>query len=323
MIRYFIVLCLSFSSSLLGSIPSMTFDEIDRIAFGSCNHQDKAQPLWNAIVRQNPQLWIWTGDVVYADTSDSSERQTIYKKQKTQSDYAAFRARIPIIGTWDDHDYADNNSDRTAKNREESQNDFLEFIDQRANHPKDRKGVYRSYSFGPKGRHLKVFLLDTRFHKDPWGTDSGTILGEDQWKWLEAGLKQSRAEVNIIVSSIQVLPKEHRFEKWQNFPKERDRLLTLLSSQNVKTPIIISGDRHIAEISGLTINGRNITEVTSSGMTHSYSSFSSEANKLRFGEVYYQLNFGEIDINWGRRTADISVRDQGAQAVLTRRIYLD
>jgi hypothetical protein len=35
-------------------------------AFGSCNKQDKEQPLWNVITeRIKPQLWLWAGDAAY------------------------------------------------------------------------------------------------------------------------------------------------------------------------------------------------------------------------------------------------------------------
>ena len=33
------------------------------------------------------------------------------------------------------------------------------------------------------------------------------VLGEEQWEWLEAQLKHSRAQAHIVVSSIQVNPK--------------------------------------------------------------------------------------------------------------------
>ncbi|MGC1242389.1 MAG: hypothetical protein WA874_12410 [Chryseosolibacter sp.] len=59
---------------------------------------------------------------------------------------------------------------------------------------------------------------------------TGTLLGEDQWKWLEEELRSSGAAINIINSSIQVLPEEHHFEKWANFPAERKKLLDLIVS---------------------------------------------------------------------------------------------
>lgn len=50
---------------------------------------------------------------------------------------------------------------------------------------------------------LQVILLDTRYHRDPVFSD-GTVLGEAQWRWLEAELKGPESEVTIIASSIQV-----------------------------------------------------------------------------------------------------------------------
>jgi hypothetical protein len=36
------------------------------VAFGSCNKQDKEQPLWQQITEKiRPQLWLWAGDAAY------------------------------------------------------------------------------------------------------------------------------------------------------------------------------------------------------------------------------------------------------------------
>ncbi|MEO6039956.1 MAG: hypothetical protein ABIQ93_16205, partial [Saprospiraceae bacterium] len=40
------------------------------IAFGSCNKLDKPQNMWGDVAANNPNLWIWLGDIIYADTSD-------------------------------------------------------------------------------------------------------------------------------------------------------------------------------------------------------------------------------------------------------------
>jgi hypothetical protein len=38
-----------------------------KIAFGSCNKNEKENPLWEEIIKFDPQMWLWLGDVVYAD----------------------------------------------------------------------------------------------------------------------------------------------------------------------------------------------------------------------------------------------------------------
>ena len=37
-----------------------------RIAFGSCNDQDKQNNLWQIIEARNPAAFIWGGDAIYA-----------------------------------------------------------------------------------------------------------------------------------------------------------------------------------------------------------------------------------------------------------------
>ena len=38
-----------------------------RIAFGSCCDQDKPQPIWDAIIETQPELFIFLGDNIYGD----------------------------------------------------------------------------------------------------------------------------------------------------------------------------------------------------------------------------------------------------------------
>ena len=43
-----------------------------RIAFGSCAKENKQQPIWDAINAAEPDLFIFLGDNIYADTRDES-----------------------------------------------------------------------------------------------------------------------------------------------------------------------------------------------------------------------------------------------------------
>ncbi len=304
----------------LGAELAVSKAPLDLIAFGSCNHQDKQQPLWPVITAAKPDLWIWTGDVIYGDTSSSSLLRSIYQKQTARKEYQKFIQAVPrIIGTWDDHDYADNNSDRTALHKHRSQQEFLNFLGEPENSPRRRqKGIYWHYHYGDKGRKVAIYLFDTRYHKDPWSQKNGTILGHSQWQWLRNLLSQEDADLNLFVSSIQVLPTQHPFEKWQNFPQERQRLLDEIVKSKVKNPVFISGDRHIAEISHLNYKGLDFWEVTSSGLTHSYKEFSGEKNSLRVGQVFFDIHFGEIAVDWTRQKATLRIKDRKGHVVLSQ-----
>ena len=125
---------------------------------------------------------------------------------------------------------------------------------------------------------MKVILLDGRYFRDPLKKEgkanvpdpSGDMLGEAQWKWLEHQLTNSDADVHIIGSGVQVLPEEHVYEKWANFPTARQRLLDLLGKTKPNGALLISGDRHMAEVSKVNVPGLgyDLFDITSSGLTH-------------------------------------------------------
>ena len=57
------------------------------IAFGSCNKQNVENVLWDDIMQQKPNLWIWGGDNIYADTDNMETLRTEYDKQLNHEDY--------------------------------------------------------------------------------------------------------------------------------------------------------------------------------------------------------------------------------------------
>lgn len=288
-------LCLLFSATLLAA----TAEEIQRIAFVSCFKETKKAPALATLADWDPDVFIWMGDNIYGDSEDMDVLREKYRILRTQPDYARIRAASTVIGTWDDHDYGANDYGKEYPKKVESQQVFLDFLDEPLETPRRRQeGVYTLHDFGPEGRQVRIILLDTRYHRDALGS-GGTILGETQWKWLESALTDSPAQVNLLVSSIQVLPREHRFEKWENFPKERARLLALLARPEVPPVVILSGDRHIAEIS---LDGETchypLYDLTSSSLNHSFGGGKNEVNSLRVGKNYNQNNFGTLNINW-------------------------
>ena len=109
-----------------------------------------------------------------------------------------------------------------------------------------------------------------------------TILGQDQWFWLEESIKNSSADVIVILSSIQILATNHPYEKWDNFPLERKRLLKLLgnTSKN-KTLIAISGDRHRSGI----YQNEDFVEITASSLNKAASQ-NIETDPLLLGQTY-------------------------------------
>lgn len=295
---------------------------LTRIAFGSCSDERKPQP-WSAVVREHPQLWIWLGDNVYADTDNMATLQAAYDKQKSDTAYQRLIATTPVIGTWDDHDYGLNDGGKEYTQRQGSKAQLLRFLGTPANDAvHQHEGIYNSHTYGTGKRKVKVILLDTRYFRDALTPDPtkqkryipgpGDMLGETQWQWLEHELRHSDAALHIIGSSIQFISEQHGFEKWANLPESYSRLTMLLRDIKPKGTFIISGDRHIAELARLDVDGLPypLYDFTSSGLTHTWES-GWEENKYRVGDMVRQKNFGMILIDWSGNTPTVTFQVKG------------
>jgi len=279
-----------------------------KIAFGSCSNQDLKQVMWTPVLAQAPDVWVWLGDNIYADTLDMEKMAEKYQQQRSHPLYQQLEKSAVILGTWDDHDYGENDAGKEYPKKVESQQLFLDFIGVPKDSPRRKQeGVYSSYDWSRGGVNFKFYLLDARYFRDPiervkrsyQPNLSGTLLGDTQWRWLETEFKNSRADVNIIASGIQIIPEQHDWEKWANFPNERQRLFKLIKKYDLAKPVFISGDRHIGEISMLTFQNKKLYEVTASSLTHGWGKRRPEANKHRLGEIVYDLNFGMLELKPG------------------------
>lgn len=313
---------LLFSCQRPASVPAkqslFTGQDIDfaaslqTIAIGSCNRQDLPQTIWPVIASNNPDIWIWLGDNIYADTEDMEAMRQMYLQQKFNPDYAAFRDKTPVFGIWDDHDYGVNDGGKEFEPKGASRDLMLDFLDVPTDAAvRQRAGGYQSYTFGPEGKQVKLILLDGRYFRDalkenPDKTtrylknETGDILGEAQWDWLAAELDSSNANIHLIACGIQMLAEEQVFEKWANFPAARQRLLDLLTEKRPGNTLLLSGDRHISELATLEIPGweNMLYEVTSSGLTHAYEGVGEEPNQYRLGPLVKQKSFALLKIDW-------------------------
>lgn len=299
------------------------------LSFGSCNNQNIPNTMWSEILKNKPDIFVWGGDIVYADTHDMKFMKKNYEQQKNDSAYQNFIKQIPVLGTWDDHDYGINDGGIEYDKKDSVQQIFLDFFDVDVNNKRRKQqGVYYTKKIELGKNSINIILLDTRYFRTELTNDTtgikrytpnkygkGSMLGEMQWFWLENELKNSKANFNIIVSSIQFLSYEHGFESWGTMPHEVDKLKMIIGNSKAKGVIILSGDRHIAEISKDTIKGLNypLIDITSSGLTHSYKSYSGEANKYRVSNVVADKNFGILKFDFEKNKVQMEIRGENNQ----------
>jgi len=301
--------------------------ELTRIAFGSCADQNEPQPIWDAVLAADPELFVFLGDNVYGDTENMDELRAAYALLDAQPGYAKLKATVPIIAIWDDHDYGVNDGGWDYPQKAASKRIFLDFFGEPADSPRRKHaGVYTAYIYGPNGRRVQVILPDLRYfrstletqtrslrmkatHVGPYlPSDGGTYLGSAQWDWLD-GVLLEPADLRILASSSQVLPEGGAWESWANFPAEKNRLLDSLGRAG--GTIIVSGDMHWAELSRFEA-AYPLIELTTSGLTKVWKGVG--PNTHRVGAPYLGANFGLITINWEEQTVRMEVRDVHGKA---------
>jgi len=309
------------------------------LAFGSCNHQELPQPIWDAIRDFAPDVLLLLGDNIYADTEDMALLRSKYQQLNAVPSFAALRRHVPVVATWDDHDFGRNDAGAEYPKKAESQAAFLDFLGVSASSPRrQRQGVYDAVVVGPPGRRVHLIALDTRTHRTPLlkaenpppglgpyqpsAALGASLLGEAQWQWLAHEL-QKPAEVRVLLSSIQLLPDEHGYEKWMNLRNEQPRLFRLLETLRVQNLVVLSGDRHFAELSRLEKGpaGAPLYEITSSPLNGAPAT-QTGANRFRTGEPIFVPNFGTIDIDWSQPTPQLTLglRDEQGHVLLSQRV---
>jgi alkaline phosphatase D len=317
------------------------------IAFGSCAHQNRAQPIWESINAESADLFVFLGDNIYGDTEDMEVLQSKYEKLAAKPGFAELRKKTRTIAIWDDHDFGVDDGGVDYPMKEQSRAVMLDFWDE----PEDSQrryrdsGIYTAYEFGPAGQRVQVILLDLRWNRSPLEETAlgkkdidrtaknmgpyvpsedpdAVLVGEPQWSWLEEQLREP-ADVRIIASSIQILPEFSGWESWANFPNERNRLLSLLNNLGTNGVFFISGDMHWSELSRVDdAIDFPLWEITSSGLTRSKKTVS--PNIHRVVEPYTKPNYGLIEIDWDKRDPQItlSIKDVAGRTVARQEISL-
>jgi alkaline phosphatase D len=224
---------------------------------------------------------------------DYRDRHAQYKSDPAlQAAHAAF----PWIVTWDDHETENNYAGLIdeiddagaarqtvaafARQRAAAYQAYYEHMpiraDLRPGTPDLR--IFRRFDFG---RLARFNVLDTRqYRTDQPGAfpgdfgvaaagiadTAGTLTGEDQERWLRAGLDHSPARWNVIAQQVMmsrirfpnpagpVPPVLANLDQWDGYAPQRTRLLQHLVDASVTNPVVLAGDIHSTWFSELRID---------------------------------------------------------------------
>ncbi len=289
---------------------------VSNIAFGSCMKRPE-HPMLDRVLTVPMDVFLLMGDNIYADTQDMTVMRAHYDALKESRFFRELRSKVPVLATWDDHDFGANDAGAEYPKRREAQAEFLRWIDEPADSlRRQREGVYDAKVFGPAGKRVQIILLDTRYFRGPLTRvsraeqkaiggvyvpnpdRSTTMLGGAQWRWLEAQLKVP-AELRVIVSSIQFVSEFSGAEAWANLPHEKQRMIALLRTTQAGGVLFLSGDRHWCELSRMEGPGYPLYDLTASALTEKHPRGTPSENRYRaYPKTYHDVNVGHLHIDW-------------------------
>jgi alkaline phosphatase D len=299
---------------------SGTSAETFRIAVGACLRYSPGGTALEDIALQKPDLMVWLGDNIYADTRDMSVMRGIYDSLAANPRFQALSAAAAdTMAIWDDHDYGANNANKNWPLKDAAKDEFLRFWGATPDDPRwTQPGVYSARTFGSGERTIQVILLDNRYNLDPWdygGKDPNRdVLGEVQWAWLRDRLAEP-ATVRIIGSGVQVVQNYDlnvQWEGWGDSPFARERLFRLIREMGVPGVVFVSGDMHFAELTRAVDDGATLGyptyDLTPSGLDQIEFDGVLEdwVNPGRVGELLNKARkHGMVEVDWAPADPEI------------------
>ena len=301
------------------------------VAFGSCSNQRFDLSIFDTIVTHQPDVFLFLGDNVYLDTHNKDTMCVRYDSLLSNRSFRNLQDQTEIWAIWDDHDYGWNDAGKTYPEKELTKVLLLDAFDEPPTSCRwKRSGIYGTKLIQLEGLRIQFILLDTRTFRDslcsfndlpypksyfpywpeysPCPDSTRTLLGAEQWYWLEQKLSEP-ADFRFICSSIQFGHAFNGYESWNNFPWEKVKMAQLIQSKQANGVVFISGDVHYGEISKDTLQiGYPLYDVTSSGLSSTW--HSPAPNQNRMGQAVMENNFGLLRFSAKEKKVRIELLDK-------------
>ena len=222
-----------------------------RLAVGSCANEKpgEANPAWKVLRAAKPDALLLLGDTPYIDSTELEVQRRRYREFYSNPDLAALMQVTPTWATWDDHDFAADGADGTAKGKENARRAFVEYHALCSYGERDQ-GIYTRFQLGA----ADVFVLDTRWFSgtEPSFADAAktTLLGKQQWEWLTRGLRESKAPFKLLACGMvwNGAVRPNKPDDWMAYPHERQALFEFVAREKIAGVVLVSGDIHRSRV---------------------------------------------------------------------------
>lgn len=242
---------------------------------GHCRDAEDGYRIFRAMARQHADFFLFLGDTAYVDqpcggpspaqagTPEAVLGAFHAKHRYNRADriMQRFLRTTPVYAIWDDHEVGNNFAGSSEPLMPIGRRAFQDYwaID---GPPEEPGRLYRRVRWG---RHVELFILDTRQYRSPNTDHDGpakTMLGDAQRRWLLESVERSDATWKVIVTSVPLgmFTGGAFSDSWSNvgmlgFPRpgvgfvhERNLILRTLRERRVTNLVFLSGDVHHAEL---------------------------------------------------------------------------
>jgi alkaline phosphatase D len=255
-----------------------------------CRDAREGFPILDTIRAREPDVFVGLGDMIYADNAcDGTGRYgnaqigglpvavdlagfwAHWKYSRDDSASQRLLRSTSYVGVWDDHEVVNDFGPLTDAPMTPPYSGvhllplgleaFLDYTPVSSARDETPKRLYRALRWG---RHLELFVLDTRQYRDANSSpDSAarpkTMLGREQLTWLKERLASSNATWKVVVSSVPMsiptgFPATNGRDGWANFDQQTGfehellDLLRLMAERRIDNTVWITTDVHFAEV---------------------------------------------------------------------------
>ena len=221
------------------------------VAFGSCCRIqfDPDQRIWNTVRSLQPDMFLWLGDNIYADSDQPAALADLYGRGRVVERLEPLLRSTPQLATWDDHDFGYNDSDGRSPYKAASLQVFRNFWANPAYGEPGNPGVYFKQVYGG----VDFFVLDGRYHRSASNAidDAGkTMLGAAQKAWLKRELKASTTPFKVLAigGGWSSAENEKGGDSWGAYLTERNEIFDFIRDNDISGVVCISGDSHMGEL---------------------------------------------------------------------------
>ncbi|MEM6805352.1 MAG: alkaline phosphatase D family protein [Bacteroidota bacterium] len=194
-------------------------------------------------------------------TQDYRDR---YAQYRLDPDLQAVHAAHPFISIWDDHEITNNSYKDGAQNHQEDEGSYEE-RKARAKQVyyewlpiRESDLHYRKISYGALA---DLWMLDERLAGRTQQADSASdprrdmeemsMLGNEQLRWLEDGMKSSTAKWKLIGNQVIYSYLDWGYETfrlnmdgWDGYPVEQEKVARIIQDNGISNVLFLTGDTH-------------------------------------------------------------------------------